>query len=104
MKSNDMKKKLMTAGLFLLVFVGTYLALSFAVPGLRNPAITNTEHFYAESLLYHGWVKSMASFVVGVFLAYGPRLMETMAEEPAEKKAKKNGKKKKSGKKSRKHK
>lgn len=67
-----MKKKLTAIGLFVLAFAGTYLALSFGVPELAKPVITDADHFFAESLLHLMGVKLLISVLIAAFLACAP--------------------------------
>ena len=58
----EMKKKLTAVILFLVAFVGTYLAMSFA----------DTNHIFAEMLLYLAPIKILISLGIAAFLCAAP--------------------------------
>lgn len=61
--------------LFLLGFMGTYLALSYAVPMFRLPLDTPTENYAAENLRHMFLPKCAGSLVVGAVMGMIPRTL-----------------------------
>lgn len=66
---------LLTILLFVVGYVGTYFALSYAVPGLRLSMDPPVENYFAENLQYMMVPKGTASIVVGIILAMLPRTL-----------------------------
>ena len=66
-----MKKFVPTMILFLAAFIGTYLALSYWVPGLRIKLEAGAVTYFFASMRHMAWFKSLISLAVGFLLAGG---------------------------------
>lgn len=72
-KKNKWAERVMVIALFLLAYMGTWMALSFGVPYFRVKMDPGNEGYFAATMENLAPVKFAASAAVGVVVALIPR-------------------------------
>ena len=70
-----MKKKGLSAILFLITFIATYLLICFGVPGMRTKLEAEPMELFIESIKHMMFFKSMISLVVASVVGAVPFLI-----------------------------
>lgn len=71
-----MKRKTLSAVLFVLVFIAAYLFLCFGVPGLRIKLEADPAEVFLESIKSMALFKSIISLLAGAIVGMIPLLIE----------------------------
>lgn len=61
--------------LFVAGYIGTYFALSYAIPSMRLSVDAMVENYFAENLQHLMFQKSTAAIAVGFVMAMIPRVL-----------------------------
>ena len=74
-KREEIKKKGLSAILFLITFIATYLLICFGIPGMRIKLEAEPMELFIESIKHMMFFKSMISLVVASVVGAVPFLL-----------------------------
>ena len=69
-----MKRIILSAAIFLAVFIFSYISLCYLIPGWRIRLAADATTYFIESIRHMIFLKSIISFVIGAVLASIPFL------------------------------
>jgi len=67
-----MKKKLVSAILFIIAFIATYLIICFAIPGMRIKLEAAPMEYFIKSISHMAFIKTAASLIVALIIGSIP--------------------------------
>ena len=67
-----MKKKILSAALFVIAFIATYLVICFAIPGMRIKLDAAPTEYFFKSITHMAFFKTIVSLVVALILGATP--------------------------------
>jgi hypothetical protein len=76
-----MKKSILSVGLFVIVFIVSYIGLCYFVPGLRIKLAADAMTYFVESISHMILFKGILSLVIGFVFASIPFLVSKHSQK-----------------------